>query len=565
MQDPHAPHDALKARAIAPRFPLVVHVALAGSRQLYDARAHPELRAEEIERQVAAQCEQRLRELPAALGLSDQHFLCGVSQLAAGVDTAFASACQVLGMPQRILLPERADNYLQAASAGGQPDFTPAQRETASQLLASPHIIEVRVASTASDRTRRFEETNLALLRGSDVVLCLVRENAVPRAGGTASLIRRARAMGKPVLELGIHIVEGRAVVQPLKPLREWDNGPDYTLPGVAPELADLALPAPGAFGTALPSASAYIAAIKAHSRARTQQHRKLFNRGAAQVIGFHVLATVLAAGVLAFHPPAPWTGLMLGLELLLIGLGLYQHRRLHHESLMRAWAVTRASGEAMRSLSHAHSIGEPLDYALALPWDGGLLPLLNTCCVLGHRDRRLAPPRDSESDEARALRATYLQRRLLEETGLAGQLPYYRFHAADATRQFRRLNRWFWRLALAAITATSLKLLLSINTCVAGWPCFGPPPALLITLAGLTAILAPVAAVGFLSWASAGDLDARAKTFDEMQRFLAHKVDQLKACEHGLEFHHLVREVETHLLGENLQWYARRIFVSVA
>jgi hypothetical protein len=73
------------------------------------------------------------------------------------------------------------------------------------------------------------------------------------------------------------------------------------------------------------------------------------------------------------------------------------------------------------------------------------------------------------------------------------------------------------------------------------------------------------VTAVGFLSWASAGDLDARAKTFDEMQRFLAHKVEQLKSCERALEFHDLVREIEIHLLSENLRWYARRIFVSVA
>lgn len=73
------------------------------------------------------------------------------------------------------------------------------------------------------------------------------------------------------------------------------------------------------------------------------------------------------------------------------------------------------------------------------------------------------------------------------------------------------------------------------------------------------------MAAVGFLSWASASDLEARAKTYADMHRFLAGQVDKLASADAWREFGRLVRETELRILDENLGWFSRRLFSGVS
>lgn len=56
----------------------------------------------------------RLTEMPKELGLQEHHFLSGISQIAVGGDHTFTEACQELGIPQRISLPQPSDVFLDA-------------------------------------------------------------------------------------------------------------------------------------------------------------------------------------------------------------------------------------------------------------------------------------------------------------------------------------------------------------------------------------------------------------------------------------------------------------------
>lgn len=192
----------------------VLHVGFAGSRLLFGPQRVPPAQAAEWEAALGHTLSQRLAALPALLGLSPAPRLCGVSQLAIGADTLFSRALKSLGQSQRVLLPQRREIFL-AAGEPDQPDFTPAEQQTARELLASPHVIEVRVASQARDRIEQFEDTNAAILQESDIVVCLVREGALDRPGGTRDLMQRAERAGKPVRLLEVTMRDGQPVLSP--------------------------------------------------------------------------------------------------------------------------------------------------------------------------------------------------------------------------------------------------------------------------------------------------------------------------------------------------------------
>jgi hypothetical protein len=63
--------------------------------------------------------------------MSPAHFLCGISQIAAGGDFLFTRSCRDLDIPQRIYLSERRAEYLSAAASDATPDFSDGEREEA--------------------------------------------------------------------------------------------------------------------------------------------------------------------------------------------------------------------------------------------------------------------------------------------------------------------------------------------------------------------------------------------------------------------------------------------------
>ena len=205
--------------------PLVVQVGFAGSRQLFDSAGLGAGEVATLEADLAAQLTERLARLPALLGLTEHHLLCGLSQVAIGADTLFSRSCTALGWWQRVLLPQWLDAYLGAVDADGRPDFSGPQAATARELLALPQVIECRVASTSTLRHEQFEDVNLAIVAESDVLVCLLRAAAPGRPGGTRALIDHAVRVGKPVLQIDVTLQGGRVRLSALRPLAEWPSG----------------------------------------------------------------------------------------------------------------------------------------------------------------------------------------------------------------------------------------------------------------------------------------------------------------------------------------------------
>lgn len=532
---------------VAPTVPLVVQVGFAGSRELFDGAGLGAAEAQALEADIGRQLTQRLRALPALLGLHERHFLCGVSQVAVGGDTLFSQACVALGWWQRVLLPQWLDAYLGATDAQGRPDFTPAQASTARALLALPHVIEQRVASATAGRREQFEDVNLAIVAESDVVVCLLRAAAPGRPGGTRALIEHAARAGKPVLQIEVSLHDGSVSLSPLRPLTEWPNGAAFKAPGLPAELREL--PPLGSTAGGLPSATAYVEAIRHCASQTTRRHSGLFKRAAVAIIVLHIAATVLA--ILAGKIAMPWVIGLLALEVLLLAIGLRTHHVLHRSSAGRVWAVTRLLAETMRSLESAAGTGAGLDYALALPFPAAFTPLLRTAAVLQAVQQRAATAGDWSTERSR-----YLDQRL---GGERGQLRYFERAARSATAQLHWAHRCFWLFSGTALLATAAKLLALL----------GAMPDVIAAVvgqwSGLFAVALPVAAVGFLSWAAASDLEARAKTYADMQRFLGSQALRLAQAGAGREFTRLVRETELRILDENLGWFSRRLFSGVS
>jgi hypothetical protein len=521
--------------------PLVVQVGFAGSRQL-QAPGSPAAHADE---ELLATMIERLRELPARLALSPQHLLCGVSQLATGADMLFARALQALALPHRVLLPQPPQAFL-GAGAPGEPDFTPQEQNEARAMLASSNIAEVRVASDADGRHEQFEDTNEAIVRESDVLVCLLRPDAVPRPGGTRDLAQRAQRSGKAVWLLEVEPAGSPTALSPWRP--PADPAPAFVPPAMPAELAGLQMPAPQP--GKLPRAGDYIDAIRKFASAKTRRHSGGFRRAALAIILLHIAATVLAAvagGVQAMRGVA----LLLAVELLLIAIGLSLHHGLHRSLRGRSWAVARLLAETLRSMKCASLTAAALDYPQALAYPPSFSPVLRTAALLHGLDTRHAGDTDW-----RAQRARYLEERL---TGPHGQLRYFGDAVRTSSRQLRTARAGFWFFSGAAFVATGAKLAAVLGLM--------PPSAapLALSWGGLLAITLPVAAVGFLSWAAASDLDARVATYAELQAFLTRQVRRLQDAASGRDFVRLVRETELAILSETLGWFSRRLFRSVA
>lgn len=527
--------------------PLIVQVGFAGSRTLFESIECCGSKRDDMESELVELLVAQLRRLPAILGLSEHHMLCGVSQIAIGGDTAFTRACKLLGLRQRVLLPQYRDEYLAASSADGKPDFGASDQELARDLLGSEHIIEEYVASHSPDRHLRFEETNSHILRVSDIIIGLIPSGAGRKRGGTDDLLSRAAALDIPFATITLSDAEGKICLSPLPPLQQWTNASAFSVPVAPPELGGLCMRAPQP--DRWPSAQSYIAQIQQFASRRSTAHGGRFRRSAVAIIGFHLLATALALWVGQFDDGL-FPLIFLGGELLMLSAGLSVHVHLHHSAQSRVWALTRLVAEIMRSLAAVERFGGSLGYPLALPIPDTLVPVLRTCAVLHLADRSTA-----RSSEWGARRADYLHRRL---SAPAAQLHYYKTQGRKAAVRLKFVTLLFWICSSTAIGVTIAEVLTHAGQLPAG------SGHLVEKWGGLIGVILPVAAVGALSWAAAGDLEARVHTFAQMHQFLSRQLKRLAAAGSERELELLVHETEQRLLGENINWFSRRFFTGV-
>jgi hypothetical protein len=549
------PDTAHPASGPGPGIPVVVQLGFAGSRQLFDAVAHPGIERAEFERAVQEHLAHRLRALPEELRLSGAHFFCGFSQLAVGADTLFTRACRDLGWPQRFLLPQHREEFLGARGSDGQPDFTDAERTEARELFDSPHVIHERVVSDSPHRQRRFQDVNLELVRVSDVVVCLTNTATGGRPGGTREVLEHAHRRGRPTLEIAVSVDEagGPSFSE------TWRNLEGFAPPGVPTELGELG---PGLSG--MPAAADYYRSLSGAAGRISESKQRFFRAAALVIIGTHVLATggAVWALKLAGNPALPW---VLGGELVLLGMGLGTHLYLHRSDAARSWAMARLVAELARSGVALRSVSGYLGYLFTLPLPASLRPLLRTLNVLHLRETAAIlhpqPQSDPQSEPApwSIRRQAYVDSRLTDPT--TGQIPYYQGKLRRAKVQHAIARTVFVTGSSLAIVAAAGKFWLECH-------CLGPAPAELHSLVGVlgvVAILLPVAAVAALSLAASFDLDARVHTFQEMSEFLRDQLEELEGADSDAALSALALETEARLLGETASWYSRRAFTGVA
>jgi len=531
----------------AQSLPVVVSVGFAGSRHLLDPSARPDpCQRLEFEGRIVRKLAETLGRLAADLDLSIHHFLFGISQAAIGGDLLFGRACASVPIPQRIFLPQSRDEFLSAVGADGNPDFTENEKRQALELLTSPHVIHEQVVSNSSDRTARFEDANIEILRASDVVICLLRANASPKPGGTAELLEQARILGKPALEIRVSERDG------LPEFTETWHHP--TKPWTAPELPEDIGGAPREESPSSPSpgvpmrASEYLEALRHLGDGVAVWKQRLFKSQAFTVIGAHLLATLCALIALKLNPEnhanAILLPVLLGLELILLASGFAVHHLIHHSHLVQVWATSRLTAEIARSVGSLKAYHVHLDYLFTLPFPDSLRPLLRTIDVL-----HLASSKDGPGSWQEE-RAHYLAQRF---DGPNGQIRYYSTKLAQSKRKLRLASRFFYGATATAVLATGIKLALILTGH------HHPPSAL-----GVLAILMPVIAVGALSLAASFDLEARVHTYQEMLDHLTGIRPLFDAATTERAFTHLMLRTEYRLLGETAHWASRRSFTSV-
>jgi len=84
------------------------------------------------------------------------------------------------------------------------------------------------------------------------------------------------------------------------------------------------------------------------------------------------------------------------------------------------------------------------------------------------------------------------------------------------------------------------------------------------VAILGCFAIIYPVIAVAALSLAAAFDLEAKKHTSEERVAFLERQTGLLESAATAREFAKLLIETESRLLGETVNWHARRSFAGV-
>jgi hypothetical protein len=545
------------------QLPLAVTVGFSGPRRWLSKELLSSLSQATIQKAAEEWLLDLLVALPAQLGMSDGHFLTGISQIAIGGDQAFTLACQELGIPQRISLPQPSDAYLAACGSDGA-DFPDDERERTRALLGSPHIIEESVAATTASRHLRFEETNIELVRQSDVIIAMVRagdEGDGGKRGGTWDVIRQAKLHGIPVL-----LVKVSASGQHPQFDATWEGGSSPVksgckLPELPSALRELPFQPDKPVRDTIPPKEAYFTSVKSHCSREAGRFSRYFQSSALIIIGTHTAATIFA--LLAMTPiekafssekAFEWTlAVLLAVEAALLLWGFMRHHKLHENEAAPRWAMNRLLSELARSAIAFGRYHTGFRYLQALDLPASLAPLLRTMEILHLRETRIDTCHDW-----RTCRDAYVATRL---TDPGGQLPFYRRKAKEAEIRHHRAHLTFTIASIAAIAATSAKLIV-VALMIAGQI---HHPDVLKTVLGFFGVFLPVLAVAALSYAAAHDLEARAHTFTEMAAHLEEQVKLLQEAASEREFARLMSETEGRILGETVTWYSRRSFTGVA
>ncbi len=529
--------------------PQVIQIGFAGARSFYDASEFPAIEQDIFESELQFLLVQHLKEISQHTSFHEGHIFCGISQIAVGGDMVFARACAETGFLHRIFLPQTLDVYLSASGSDGAPDFSPSQQTQARELVESDSVVQEKVVSDSSDRHERFEDANIAIVAEADILVCLLRKNVTPREGGTADLMARARARGKPVVELHVSVDGNRPRLR-----RECALPQSFSPPKLPEEVRGYLKIAP----EDRLDGENFAKALKNAASDRAKGKQGVFRKSALIIIGTHVAATLAALLALNLHGHGS-VAYLLGAELVFLTTGFLVHDRLHRSHAVPAWAFARLVAEFARSVRSLKGLHVSLDYLFALPLPERLQPLLRTINVLHLRATR----KSSSRKDWQKARTEYVRRRFDDDPAQTqkGQLSYYSGEVTEARRKLKWARWAFFVGSIGAFIATLLKFSVLKHWLEIDSVPHGPLEMVL----GSLAILLPVIAVAALSLAAAFDLEARRHTYEEMREFLLEQRERLEASQSRREFECFLQDTELRLLGETATWYSRRAFVSVA
>ena len=519
-----------------PKIPLVVHIGFSGSRQLFvDSNNQIEFLG-----QLESCLRDALQTIPDKFKLNN-NFLCGASQLAVGADTLFTKVCQETNIPQRVFLPQHFDEFLNAVGSRGS-DFSGPEKEQAIQLSQSDHIIEQCVVSSSNDRTSRFEQTNLEILKTSDVVVCLLRKDATESLAGTVGMLERAKRRKVPVLEMRVSIQDGIATTE-----NSWHNTEHFQTPTLPSQFDNLEV-VPFDSYDGLPEPAEYCTPLKEFASAEAAWYSKWFHRAAIIIILTHVAATIVATiGLLAHSSDHGhhegghgYAFPIIELALLLVGLGF--HFYLHWRHIGKSWAYVRLIAETNRSVSAVSKVRCGLEYLFRLPLPSELKSVFRTINVIQLNATKAVADEDWET-----CRNDYLKKRI------DNQLAFYdkRYRKAEMWRKFSGLMFTCFSIASVLIIFSNI-LANGMRENIPTW------------VAGL-GIIFPVIAVAAMSLSAAADLEARSETFRSTASYLRAQRPKFEEAMSMNELSQLVLETEERLLGETANWFSRRSYLGVA
>lgn len=533
--------------------PLAVTIGFSGPRTWFSHQDYPDISLSDFQNQVVMWLTSQMASLRTELGLTENHFFTGISQIAIGADHAFTSACRDLGIPQIISLPQPSDAYLDARGESTA-DFSPEEKRQSLALLASPHIIQERVVSNSADRYARFEETNVELVRQSDIIIAMVKPDTTGKRGGTWDVIDLANRRDLPVLVVTVSVENHLPIFT-----AAWAKKDAVLLPKLPQTLSAVACEEITSQG--IPTKDAYFGVLKNHCSKEADRFSKSFQSAARMIIGTHFIATVCAVTALLlwkgyFAEPLFYSTLaaLLLLELFLLVKGYRIHHTLHRNEAASRWAMNRLLSEIARSAIAFGKYHVGFDHLWQLNIPETIHPLLRTMEILQLRETRTRT-----CDDWQDCRNAYLAKRLV---GPKAQIEFYATASAKAKHQYHTAHRIFTFASRAAIAATGFKLILVIVVALSAGHLH---PDLWKALLGFFGVLFPVVAVAALSLAAANDLEARAHTFSEMHTFLLRQAELLENATSEREFSQLLTETESRLLGETVTWFSRRSFTGVA
>ncbi len=455
-----------------------------------------------------------IREALAALQQEGRGEWIAISSVAAGSDVIFVREVLAAQLSWHAILPLPPAEF--------RTDFNPEEWRVAEGLL--PESEQVRVITENGTREDAYLDCGLETVNQCDVLLAVWDGAPARGRGGTAEIVEHARTLEKPLV-----VIDARTLVATRYNFDRL-RGEDESLANLnrLPEASD-------GWGHNPFNAPAEIFAFQQkcdHAASRGAPH---FRRLIVFTVALHVLATLVAAGALAFDLHfvfLPW--LKLACLLGALGVALVLHR---HQHSLQNWVHCRLAAEFCRSALATWGLrrSTPLFEDIDLPHMRGLA---RTLLVMHSRATSAQPV------SLATFKALYLEKRIDD------QAAYYRKQEARALPMFKRLRIGFWVATVIAIACTfAYAVAHTVHAEVPEW--------LTQTAFYFLPISLPVIAASFISLVSINDLQRRVARYREMQLMLADTRKRLLFCETWNSVERVVLKTERAFRQEMLEWHS--------